>query len=101
MADNGTIPRSERTCPRCDHSRRVGTELRCWHDRPQTIVVAVDPPLVSGGVPRLRTILLQNGTFPDYSCEKWIEMQSDHPDLRRALEVDLPEPTHPEPEGRQ
>ena len=101
MAENGTMPRSERTCSRCDHSRRVGSELRCWLKPPQTIVAAADPPLVSGGVPRLRTILLQNGTFPDYSCAEWAEMLPDHPDLQRALEVELPEPTHPEPEGRQ
>lgn len=88
---NSEIPRAERICKNCDHSRTVQNELRCWAGPPQPCMIGLEPPKLAGQPPRPIIIGVIPPTWWDYSCPKWTEQQPDHPDIQpKAIVL----PTH-------
>ena len=88
------IPRNERLCANCDHSRIHGngelTELRCHYNPPAPLPVAAQPPLISGQLPR--PIVIGIWAPCSLPCSQWKLREPDHPDLHKPPE--LPAPTH-------
>lgn len=102
MVENGKTPRAERVCGKCEHSRRVGMELRCHFNPPSPCMIGMQSPALQGQLPRPIIIGVVPSTFINNTCSKWAEMQPDHPDFRTEDEAavpdlefeEIPAPTH-------
>ena len=97
-AESAKLPRAERVCARCDHSRRLAMEIRCHFNPPSPCMIGMQPPTLQGQLPRPIIIGVVPSTWAGNTCGSWAEMQPDHPDFEVGGEElvleEIPAPTH-------